>query len=145
MKVLFVCRANLGRSQIASAFFDQLSQHTSESAGTIVAMIGGEGRTVLQRVEGDPEENPTLAMLMDIMNEEGRGISSGIQTQLSPELVNAADRVMVMAQKDSWPDYLVEGEKVTFWEIEDPLKVTKETAQLVVDQAKVEELVREIG
>ncbi len=61
--------------------------------------------------------------------------------------MNAADTVFVMAQKDSWPDYLVEGENVTFWEIEDPLKVTKETAQRVVDQVKVrvEELVREIG
>jgi protein-tyrosine-phosphatase len=36
---------------------------------------------------------------------------------------------------------------VTFWDIEDPLNITKETAQQVVDQAKakVEELVREIG
>ena len=147
MKVLFVCRANLGRSQMASAFFDQLSQHTPESAGTIAARIGGEGRTVLQRLQDYPDENATLPMLVDIMNEQGLRISSGRQTQLTPELVDAADRVMVMAQRDSWPDYLVEGEKVTYWDIEDPLNITKETAQQVVDQAKakVEELVREIG
>ncbi len=84
MKVLFVCRANLGRSQIASAFFDQLSQHTPDSAGTIVAMIGGEGRTVLQRVQDYPDENPTLALLVDLMEEEGRGISSGVQTSSRP-------------------------------------------------------------
>ncbi len=65
MDVLFVCPANLGRSQIASAFFDRLSQHTPE---TIVAMIGGEGRTVVERVQGDPEENPTL--MMDMMTKK---------------------------------------------------------------------------
>ena len=65
MDVLFVCRANLRRRQIASAFFDRLSQHTPE---TIVAMIGGEGRTMLERVQGDPEENPTS--MMDIMTKK---------------------------------------------------------------------------
>lgn len=147
MKVLFVCRANLGRSQVASAFFEQLSEHTADSAGTIVDMIGGGGRTVLQRIQEFPGENDTLPMLIDIMNEEGLSISSGRQTQLTPELVDAADRVMVMAQKHSWPDYLVEGEKVTYWEIEDPLNIEIEAAQQMVDQikAKVEGLVREIG
>jgi|TARA_B100002003_G_scaffold248814_1_gene283487 fructose-specific phosphotransferase system component IIB len=55
-------------------------------------------------------------------------IWSGVQTQFTPDLVDAADRVMLKAQKDSWPEYLFEGETVTFWDIEDPLKATKETA-----------------
>jgi len=94
--------------------FDRLSQHTPESAGTIVAMIGGEGRPVLQRLQDYPDEKATLPILVDIMNEEGVSISSGRQTKFTPELVDAADMVMVMAQRDSWPDYLIKGGKVTF-------------------------------
>jgi len=36
MKVIFVCRANVGRSQAAQAFFGKLSRHESDSAGTMV-------------------------------------------------------------------------------------------------------------
>ncbi len=36
MKILFVCHANVGRSQVAQVYFDQLSRHTSDSAGIAV-------------------------------------------------------------------------------------------------------------
>jgi len=36
MKVLFVCYANVGRSQVAQACFDPLSKHDSASAGIAV-------------------------------------------------------------------------------------------------------------
>lgn len=36
MKVLFVCYANVGRSQVAEACFKTLSQHESDSAGIAV-------------------------------------------------------------------------------------------------------------
>ena len=69
---------------------------------------------MLQRLQDYPDEKATLPILVDIMNEEGVSISSGRQTKFTPELVDAADMVMVMAQRDSWPDYLIKGGKVTF-------------------------------
>ena len=33
MKVLFVCKANVGRSQVAQAMFEGLSTHEDSSAG----------------------------------------------------------------------------------------------------------------
>jgi protein-tyrosine-phosphatase len=33
MKVLFVCNANIGRSQVAQAYFNNLTQHDSDCAG----------------------------------------------------------------------------------------------------------------
>lgn len=36
MKVLFICRANIGRSQIAKALFDKINKEKSESAGSKV-------------------------------------------------------------------------------------------------------------
>jgi protein-tyrosine-phosphatase len=141
MNVLFVCRANLGRSQMAQAFFNHLSEFTSTSAGTKVADF--EGQTVAKR----GQVAPSVVLVLELMNEEGLDISSEQRNQLTPELVDAADKVIVMAQRDSWPDYLVEGGKVVFWEISDPVNVPRETAQSIMDQTKglVEDLVRETG
>ena len=141
MNVLFVCRANLGRSQMASALFNRLSQYESGSAGTRVAEL--EGQTVAQRAE----ESPSVALVMELMDEEGLDISSERRTQLTPELVSAADNVVVMAQRDSWPGYLVEGGKVAFWDIADPVNIPKDAARAIKNQikAKVEELVRGTG
>ncbi|MBI2045321.1 hypothetical protein HYT23_04655 [Candidatus Pacearchaeota archaeon] len=36
MKILFVCKGNVGRSQIAEALFSKYSQHQVMSAGTKV-------------------------------------------------------------------------------------------------------------
>ncbi len=36
MKVLFICYANVGRSQVAQAYFKTLSQHDCDSAGIAV-------------------------------------------------------------------------------------------------------------
>ena len=36
MKVLFVCHANVGRSQVAQAYFGTISKHDSNSAGIAV-------------------------------------------------------------------------------------------------------------
>ena len=81
------------------------------------------------------------------MEEEGLDISSEQRNQPTQGLVDAATKVIVMAQRDSWPDYLVEGGKVVFWEIPDSVNVPSETAQSIMDQIKrlVEDLVRETG
>ena len=47
---------------------------------------------------------------------ENLDLSSEQRTQLTPELVDAADKVVVMAERETWPDYLVEGGKVEFWD-----------------------------
>ncbi|MQG72035.1 MAG: hypothetical protein FI705_07010 [SAR202 cluster bacterium] len=86
-------------------------------------------------------------MVLEPMDEEGLDISSEQRNQPTQELVDAATKVIVMAQRDSWPDYLVEGGKVVFWEISDSVNVPRETAQSIMDQIKglVEDLVRETG
>ncbi|MED5589313.1 MAG: hypothetical protein VX581_10765 [Chloroflexota bacterium] len=77
-----------------------------------------------------------MVMVLDPMDEEGLDISSEPRNQPTPELVDAANTVIVMAQRDSWPDYLVEGSKVVFWEISDSVNVPRETAQSIMDQIK---------
>ena len=141
MNVLFVCRANVGRSQMAEAFFNRLSQSESGSAGTKVGEL--DGQTVSQLAQ----TSANAALIVEIMTEEGLDVSSKHRTQLTTELVDAADKVIVMAERESWPDYLAEGGKVVFWDIEDPVRIPKEAAIAIKNQvnAKVEELVRETG
>ena len=102
-----------------------------------------EGQTVAQRAK----ESPSVVLVLELMDEEGLDISSEQRTQLTADLVSAADRVIVMAQRDSWPGYLVEGGKVTFWDIDDPVNIPQGAARAIRDQikAKVGELVRETG
>ena len=60
MNVLFVCRANLGRSQMAQAFFDHLSEFTSTSTDTMVADF--EGQTVAER----GQVAPSVVMVLEL-------------------------------------------------------------------------------
>ena len=112
---------------MAQAFFDHLSEFTSTSTDAMVADFEG------QTVAGRGQVAPSVVMVLELMNEEGLDISSEQRNQLTPELVDAADKVIMMAQRDSWPDYLVEGGKVVFWEISDPVNVPRETAQSIME------------
>ena len=126
---------------MAQAFFNHLSEFTSTSTDTMVADF--EGQTVAER----GQVAPSVVMVLELMNEEGLDISSEQRNQLTPELVDAAYKVIVMVQRDSWPDYLVEGGKVVFWEISDTVNILKDPAQSIMDQIKglVKDLVRETG
>ena len=41
-----------------------------------------------------------------------------------------------MGQRGSWPNYLVEGGKVVFWKISDPVNIPRDPAQSVMGQIK---------
>ena len=126
---------------MAQAFFNHLSEFTSTRTDTMGAEF--EGQTVAER----GLVAPSVVMVLELMNEEGLDISSEQRNQLTPELVDAAYKVIVMAQRDSWPDYLVEGGKVVFWETSDPVNVPRDPAQSIMDQIKgfVKDLARKLG
>jgi protein-tyrosine-phosphatase len=67
--------------------------------------------------------------------------------QLIPEMINTADLVVVIAEKERWPTYLQECNKVLFWDIQDPVGMADESADQVYREVRrrVEELVAEIG
>ena len=137
MRVLFVCRGNVGRSQMAEAFFRNLSKHPASSAGTH-ALVGG--------VEGLALGNVSRKVV-DCMAELGFDVSGNRIDQLTPEMVEKADLVIVITRKEDWPGYLRESKKVTFWDVEDAVNTSHEFHCRVRDQIKrlVEKLVKEIG
>ena len=107
MKVLFVCYANVGRSQVAQAYFTTLSQHASDSAGIAVNEL------IVQR-------NLPSRKLKDVLDQRSVGyigrefgvdVSERERQQLVPAMLDEADRVIVIAEKERWPGYLQEGGK----------------------------------
>ncbi|HEX7226946.1 MAG TPA: hypothetical protein VF353_04160, partial [Candidatus Binatia bacterium] len=77
----------------------------------------------------------------------GRNIGEKEKQQLIPEMLTTADLVVVIAEKERWPSYLQECDKVLFWDIQDPVGMTDEFADEVYREVRrrVEQLVAEIG
>ncbi len=143
MKVLFVCHANIGRSQVAQVYFAQLSSHDSSGAGMAVDEITASRNMPGKKLRDVP--NPRSVEY--IKREFSVDISERERRQLTPQMMDAADLVIVINEKDKWPDYITEGGKVVFWDIRDGVGQADDVTYHIYGQVKqkVEELVQEIG
>ena len=143
MKVLFVCYANVARSQVAQVYFSQLSTHQASSAGmgvnAAIARANLPGRRLADTA------NPRSARF--IQAEFGVDIFQRERQQLTPQMIDDADLAIIIHEKKDWPEYLVEGDKVVFWDIEDTPGVDDNGAHGIWRRVKlrVEALVRQIG
>lgn len=143
MKVIFVCRANVGRSQMAEAFFNRFSKtNKSISTGTRVKVkIVGLSMKELQK------KSQEAGNVVKAMAEYDYDISSQNIKQLTKRMVEEADKVIVMCRKRTWPDFLKSSPKVEYWRIRDtktdPLNIIKQTRDKIKE--KVEGLVEKIG
>ena len=144
MKVLFVCRANIGRSQVAQSLFNSYTGLESESAGTQVAELAAR-------------RNQTSMVLLDLpvahenvgpyLANEGLDLEGKEMTQLTLELVEEADKVINMAEEETWPDYLRNSEKMVHWKVGDAAGLELDSARPLFDEVKrrIKELVQEMG
>jgi arsenate reductase len=122
-KVVFACVHNAGRSQMAAAFFNELSGSTARalSAGTSPA----------DRVH--PE-------VVAVMREIGVDLSTAKPRKLTLELVEDANLLVTMGCGDKCP--YVPGLRVEDWPIEDPKGKPIEEVRQIRDRIRnlVEEL-----
>ena len=114
MKIVFVCKANHGRSQLAEALFNNLAKgkHTAISAGTKVIRedVNKEGQTI-----SDPN-------IIAVMKEMGIDVSKNVRNQFTPEMLNIADKVIVMSEPENTPSFLSQSNKAVFWAVPDTYK-----------------------
>ncbi len=143
MKVLFVCRANIGRSQVAQVLFNQLSSHESSAAGMWVDEVTAKGNWPSNKIKDVPNQRSAEY----IKKEFGVDITDRERRQLTPQMLDEADMVIVINEKVNWPDYVTEGGKVVFWDIRDGVGLPEGAGYEILGQVrqKVEELVQEIG
>lgn len=133
MKILFICKANVGRSQIAEAFFNKLSgKNKAISAGTYVNEKEGVG---------------LHEFVVKCMVKEGIDLSKNRRKQLTEQMVKEADKIIVMTEKENLPDYLAGSNKIIFWEVEDGKGQSYEFHLKMRDQIKrrINQLIKEIG
>jgi len=129
MKILFVCRGNVGRSQMAESLFKKYvpGNHEVLSCGT---KLSGPEQPIGELI---PSTNNVLA----VMSEEGVDVADNIRNQLTPEMVEWADRVIMITDKhDSVPDYLAGSPNLTHWELPDPKGTDLETHRKIKDEIK---------
>lgn len=106
-KILFVCRANSGRSQIAMELFNKIRPH-AESAGTHVDEPG-------QKLK----DRPTAQTAIEVMQELGVDMSNNIRRQLTPPILENYDHIVVLAETAAIPSYLNTWVAAEMWHIED--------------------------
>lgn len=132
MNILFVCRANVGRSQAAMELYRQKGGE-ADSAGT---RVDTPGATLAER--------PGAFNIVQIMNEDyGIDMTHNVRTQISEENTAGYDKIIVMAERDTVPDWLFRDKRTIFWSVDDPkgqnIPVTRRIVQEI--KQKVEGLV----
>lgn len=108
-KILFVCRANVGRSQVGMEFYNQLHPGMADSAGT---KVDNEGELLSQRFGA-------ISVVEAMRQAFAIDMSDNRRTQLTPEMLNNYDKVIVMAEPENTPDYLAKSPKFVYWEMKD--------------------------
>ena len=131
MNILFICKGNVGRSQIAEALFRKKfgDQYEVISAGT---KLSGPEQPI-------GELMPNIKEVLDVMNEEGVDVSKNIRKQLTQEMVqNAAQVIAIIEDSEELPEYLLSSPKLIRWNISDPkgkdLLFTREVKNAIKDQ-----------
>lgn len=136
MKILFICRSNIGRSQMAEAFFNKLSKknksfsagiYTNEHKGKKLSNIGKK--------------------VVKCMANVGYNISNRSPKQIKHEMIKTADKIIVMADKKLLPDYLRDSDKVTYWNVKDPKQKSYNFHVKIRNKIKslVKKLIKEMG
>ena len=122
-EILFVCSGNVGRSQMAEGYYNHLTQtHNAISAGV-------DPKT--------PTKYPRLPdYICGIMAEEGIDVSHQQVKLIREHMVREAGEIFVMCSQESCPDYLVQSDKVTYWQIEDPFEANNDNLRKIRNQIK---------
>ncbi len=128
---------------MAEAIFNKLTlgEQSSLSAGTYVFDKEGnsaEGQTLSETVGAE--------FVLEVLRELDTEAGSATRSQITEMMVEDADIVVVMAEKETWPPYLVNSSKVRFWEMVDPKAKGIEETRQIRDQIAglVEKLITEI-
>jgi arsenate reductase len=122
-KLLFVCYGNVGRSQMAEAFYNHFSNsNDSWSAGI---------QKDTPKRYGKPAEH-----IINVMKESGIDISHAKVKTLAREMVIKSKKTVVLCRKEQCPEYLLKSNNVIFWNIEDPFEMTLDNTRKIRDIIK---------
>ena len=117
-KILFVCYGNVGRSQMAEAFYNHFTNsNDSWSAG-------------IQEDTPAKYKNPA-PLIVEAMLELGIDISQATVKTINQKIIDESEKIIVMCQKKQCPDFLLKSKKITFWNIADPFEASLDKTRKV--------------
>jgi arsenate reductase len=134
MKILFVCRGNVSRSQIAEAYYNYFTKSNGASSAGVLDFTPFK--------YGHPAEE-----VIQVMKEDGIDISEQIVKIITKEMVNDVDKIFIMCKKEECPEFLLNSNKITFWDIDDPYNKSLEDHRRIRGEVKeyVKQLIKELG
>ncbi|HSX30724.1 MAG TPA: low molecular weight phosphatase family protein [Candidatus Saccharimonadales bacterium] len=133
-RVLFVCTSNVARSQVAAAYFNKFfPEGHADSAGTVVEQ---EDQTIIDY---------GAVTTPKVLAEEGIDATNFRRHQVTQAMLAGYDKIVVMADKATLPDWLRNHPKFEYWEIFDPRVADSNVTRAVFEQirAKVMQLVED--
>lgn len=141
MNVLFICKNNQFRSQMAASLYNQITgTKDADSAGTYVGSADVPEGTVIEGYFRTPD-------FFELMEENGMNIRGNRTKKLLPEMIESASIVVSIVQEPFIPDFLRDNEKVIWWGIADPSFATREVSEKTYSEIKslVEQLISSEG
>lgn len=110
---------------MAAKLFNKLStKGYAVSAGTAVKEFNQTLRERAVHSEGAKH-------VLTVLDEEGINARDNKRTPLTEDMLSKYDHIVVMAERSTWPEYLIENSNITYWDIADPrfkgLEATRKT------------------
>lgn len=122
-KILFVCRGNVCRSQMAEGYYN----HFTNSRNAVSAGLS-KNTPIFYR-------HPAKKIIT-AMKEESIDISGARVKTLKMEMLDSASRIYVRCPKTECPNFLANSKKTEFWNIPDPFRLPMKEVRKVRDLIK---------
>ena len=137
-KILFVCNANVVRSQMAQGFYNHYSgSQNADSAGLNPEKKWGEAPTLsdFETMSRKP------ARSSETMQEVGIDITGHKRQLLTADKLGDYDLIVNLAEKSQTPDWL-RGDNIIWWDVADPRNESVEKNRIARDE--IEQRVKQL-
>ncbi len=130
-KVLFICKGNWFRSQMAAAIYNKLTNtHNADSVGTYVgASDEPEGLIISDAIQS--------LYFFELMESHGMYIRDNRSRKLLPEMLDKYEVIVSMAEEPFIPDFLKQNTKVIRWNVENPDVLDKVEVDKIYTQVEL--------